>query len=500
MLFLLVLVFNHFLIVTAEFNSHFAEFVEENYGKTFLDALQRTELGDNGSFGGKHSEDDEIVRDPVIFIHGVSDVAGGKMHNLAAKYRKKGYTDGELYGTSYGEGNRNNPLAWTEYSMRCEHVKQIRTLILAVRYYTLRDVDIVAYSLGVPIARKAILGGACVDTKEDLGAPLTNYIDSFVGVAGPNHGIALQIAGISIPGCVIGAIPILPICSRVIGLYSGLCPTESQFLTDINDVEHYEGRHVFSIYTRTDNWIGYEVCGQITARIPGEDSHKSYKKYNHDQILENTWDVQMRMIELHKADEDVERTNKSVRGRSGLKSKKHTPSRISVTTSEEEDGNSRARKRNIEDDDYLSDDFSNNKSPQIDSRKNKLTVNVARRGTGNPARGRHGVNVISEREKAEGTYRVKQSRSGPPAVSPENYYPTTTTTRYSITYKYPTTTPTLTTTTTTAKPQDKYQNSIGNLQKINSKTSTNFFPHPYESPDQRSSDGYHTRIKIIFDD
>lgn len=42
--------------------------------------------------------------------------------------------------------------------------------------------------------------------------------------------LCLQVAGISVPGCVIGAIPILPICSKVIGLYSGFCPIESEFL------------------------------------------------------------------------------------------------------------------------------------------------------------------------------------------------------------------------------------------------------------------------------
>ncbi|CAB3399329.1 unnamed protein product [Caenorhabditis bovis] len=292
-----ILIFVLISLSNAEFNADFANFVENHYGRNFLDALQRYDLGDNGSFGGKEEANETISRDPVIFVHGVSDVAGGKMLSLAAKYRKRGYQNGELYATTYADGNRNNPLAWTEYSMKCDHVKQIRTLILAVRYYTLRDVDIVAFSLGVPIARKAILGGECIDTREDLGIPLTAYVDTFIGMAGPNHGISMQIAGISIPGCVIGAIPLLPICSKVIGLYSGFCPTESQFLEDINEKEHYEGKFVYSIYSKTDNWIGYEVCGKVTAGIPGEDGHRAFNKMSHDEVAENTYDMQIQMIQ-----------------------------------------------------------------------------------------------------------------------------------------------------------------------------------------------------------
>jgi len=45
--------------------------------------------------------------------------------------------------------------------------------------------------MGVPIARKAALGGRCVDTGEDLGAAMTNDINTFIGIAGPNYGAIL---------------------------------------------------------------------------------------------------------------------------------------------------------------------------------------------------------------------------------------------------------------------------------------------------------------------
>lgn len=42
-------------------------------------------------------------------------------------------------------------------------------MIIAIREYTATQVDIIAYSMGSPLARKAILGGNCVDTREILG-------------------------------------------------------------------------------------------------------------------------------------------------------------------------------------------------------------------------------------------------------------------------------------------------------------------------------------------
>lgn len=37
------------------------------------------------------------------------------------------------------------------------------------------------------------ISGLCVDTKENLGGPLTNSIDTFVGIAGPNHGVMSKV-------------------------------------------------------------------------------------------------------------------------------------------------------------------------------------------------------------------------------------------------------------------------------------------------------------------
>lgn len=143
-------------------------------------------------------------------------------------------------------------------------MKLVRALIVAVRLYTGRAVDVVGYSLGVPVSRKAILGGRCVDTGEDLGAPLTKFVDTYIGVAGPNHGIALQVGGIQVPGCVFS---VVPICNRMTGLYSGFCPAESDFLQDINRQQGYEGQNRFSIYSQADQIVGHTVCQRVSIKL-----------------------------------------------------------------------------------------------------------------------------------------------------------------------------------------------------------------------------------------
>lgn len=59
--------------------------------------------------------------------------------------------------------------------LEMDAVFQIRHMIEAVVHYTCSKVDIIAWSMGSPVSRKAILGGTCPDTNETLGEPLTDY-------------------------------------------------------------------------------------------------------------------------------------------------------------------------------------------------------------------------------------------------------------------------------------------------------------------------------------
>lgn len=51
-------------------------------------------------------------------------------------------------------------------------------MLLAVHYYTGKEIDIIAHSMGSPVSRKAILGGSCFDTGESVGSNLTLIVRS----------------------------------------------------------------------------------------------------------------------------------------------------------------------------------------------------------------------------------------------------------------------------------------------------------------------------------
>uniref|UniRef100_A0A0N5A886 Lipase n=1 Tax=Syphacia muris TaxID=451379 RepID=A0A0N5A886_9BILA len=280
-----------FGLVVAEFSKDFQNWLDETYGLKF-----RSDLGARGSFGGKSERNETISNQPVVLVHGLSSTAGDNMLEMAKYLNKLGYKWSELYATTYGNGDQGNPLQWSQYTMQCFYVKQIRALIVAVRLYTGQPVDVIAYSLGVPISRKAILGGKCVDTQENLGGALTQHIDTFVGVAGPNHGISLQSGTINFSACSLG---LLPICNPHTGLYSGLCPLESTFLKNINSYGKYEGKNIFSIYSRNDQLIGYSVCNRITAQIPGQNGEKIYDNKTHSLVFSDSYEVQRQMILNH---------------------------------------------------------------------------------------------------------------------------------------------------------------------------------------------------------
>ncbi|KAK6058192.1 triacylglycerol lipase [Cooperia oncophora] len=87
---------------------------------------------------------------PVILVHGITNTAatfeGQRQHLL-----KSGWSNAEVYGTTYGDGGKTPaPLV----DMKCDYIKQVRWFIQAVAEFTMRRVDVIAYSMGSPVARK----------------------------------------------------------------------------------------------------------------------------------------------------------------------------------------------------------------------------------------------------------------------------------------------------------------------------------------------------------
>ncbi|KAH7699074.1 Lipase family protein [Aphelenchoides avenae] len=190
------------------------------------------------------------------------------------KFLGNGYSGAELYATTYGTAGNKTTL---EETLACDYVKSIRALIVAVAAYTSSDVNVISFSLGVPLARKAILGGICVESGEELGPPLPS-VRTFVGIGGPNFGNEL---------CVLG---LVDICNEVDGLRCG-----SKFLQDINARPHYEAQNVYSILSKVDEVVGYEACGKVTARIPA--SNATYAiNVMHDPLLVASIDRQYQLV------------------------------------------------------------------------------------------------------------------------------------------------------------------------------------------------------------
>ncbi|WKX88146.1 hypothetical protein Q1695_008064 [Nippostrongylus brasiliensis] len=266
-------------LIQADFTPHFRKFLHDNYGVSMVSSLERTDLGMDSSFGGMRTDADTPKRQAVILVHGITNKITRFMP-MVHFLHSQGYTNSEVYGTTWGDAGVT-PIGLVD--MKCSYVKQIRSFIIAVRQYTGTQVDVVAYSMGAPIARKAILGGQCVDTREILGPPLTEIIDTFVSVAGANHGTAL---------CVV-PIPI-GTCNRRTGLHC-----DSVFLQDINNQAKYEATYIFSIFSTGDEKIGFRACGKPVSPIKGGTGYVKKDGLSHDELMDSTYHLQMNFFTKH---------------------------------------------------------------------------------------------------------------------------------------------------------------------------------------------------------
>src|SRR5207244_13609518 len=127
---------------------------------------------------------------PVIFLHGNNDTPFptpcnpfGHIHDLAQYFRDHGYRAGELWGVGYQGGQcdlvQDPRLRSGVAHSTAAAVPLLRAFVRAVLVYTgSRQVDIVAHSLGVTVAREWML-------QDDA----YHAVRSLVAIDGPNHGI-----------------------------------------------------------------------------------------------------------------------------------------------------------------------------------------------------------------------------------------------------------------------------------------------------------------------
>jgi Lipase (class 2) len=260
-----------------------------------------------GSYGGKQNDSDTVVNQPVIFIHGNSDSAlgtGAPSTGWTASinyFLSQEYKSSELYATTWGPANP--ALSIYQYHSKA-YLTKIRAFIQAVKAYTgAAKVDVIAHSMGVTLARKAILGGAASDPMDggdyNLGPPLTGIVDAFVGIAGANSGLV---------NCYLSG-PTTPACGDTNGFYPGyLIGLQgpfgvSQILQNINASSHYEGSYVYTIWSTVDETIGYGclVYGRYTPQIPGQNGERRFSSvpYGHINSKDLTGYYQWRMVKYH---------------------------------------------------------------------------------------------------------------------------------------------------------------------------------------------------------
>lgn len=261
-----------------------------------------------GSYGGRVTAGQAVVNHPVIFIHGNGDSALGTVSpysgwRASIEYLKtKGYTSAEIYATTWGPAN--GALVSQQYHSK-EYLTRLRAFIQAVKAYTgATKVDVVAHSMGVTLARKAIKGGSAYDASAggtySLGSALTSSIDAFVGIAGANRGLT---------ACYFSGASTAPTCSDRNGFYpgylvGGLGPFGvSEILVGLNSTSHYEGTYVTTIWSSVDEVIGFGtiVYGQSTCRIPAQNGEVVFNTapYGHFGAKDLTAYHQWRMIKAH---------------------------------------------------------------------------------------------------------------------------------------------------------------------------------------------------------
>ncbi|KAI6176645.1 Lipase domain containing protein [Aphelenchoides bicaudatus] len=260
---------------------HFQNWLIANGYET--DSFDRPDIGPNGSFGGKVSSSERLHNEPVIFIHGTGDAA---LHTQAPAatgwsrsiqyFLEQNYTSGELYATTWACTGNVMDSYTTMHT--CSFLLTLRRFIEAVISYTgARKVDVIAHSVGVPFARKVLKGGDIVATDGNcsLGPPLGRFVDTFLGISGPNFGLCVCQLAQTVPAW----------CNALDGLYpgyscddqllcgytSGECSQRdySNFLEKLNNNPEREAEHIYAMWSDLDEVVLTKTWGKPTSRIPG---------------------------------------------------------------------------------------------------------------------------------------------------------------------------------------------------------------------------------------
>uniref|UniRef100_A0A0N4VIS1 Lipase n=1 Tax=Enterobius vermicularis TaxID=51028 RepID=A0A0N4VIS1_ENTVE len=250
--------------------------------------FDRSDVGPSGSFGGRTRRNQILHHEPVIFIHGTADAALYIQPPIATGWTRsiqyfleQNYTSAELYATTWGETWAGGNLVDAHSTIHtCTNLMYLRKFVRAVLEYTgAEKVDVIAHSFAVPLMRKVLKGGGLIATDGNcsIGPPLTDRVDTFLGIAGANYGLCMCQFAQTIPAW----------CNALDGLYPGytcedqiLCgypdgectqKNYSAFLEGLNNDPTREAEHVYAMWSDVDETLLFRgmTWGKPTSRIPG---------------------------------------------------------------------------------------------------------------------------------------------------------------------------------------------------------------------------------------
>jgi len=287
------------------------------FGSHFKTYLNSTGNSDLTGFGGSTSKtlDCAVTKQPIVFMHGNGDdVNGAAMGSTYGGWKasrdyfiSKGYKPTELYAVNYGIPG----ISGASYNYHsAANLSKVKRFIDAVITYTgASKIDVIAHSLGVTMARKAIKGGTFTEylgATINLGTNINTKVDTFVGIAGGNRGLN---------SC--GSWPLntwTPTCGP-----DGLA-VNNPFLKALNGGAAYmiygvgntlsmkTGSYTYSI----KSWVDEIVClpsyptycyiyMKHTSQLDGENGSKTYSSvpYGHFGLKTQTAAVQYNMVVNH---------------------------------------------------------------------------------------------------------------------------------------------------------------------------------------------------------
>ncbi|GMR46145.1 hypothetical protein PMAYCL1PPCAC_16340, partial [Pristionchus mayeri] len=308
------------------FTDDFVEFLRKNEDRNEYALSAFKEYSSTGTFGGRATKDHKITRHPVVFVHGNSDSA---LHyaDLASGWTKSvehfkhgGYSGAELYGLTYGSRDINLSL---QSSITCRNLLGLRRFLEAILEYTqMEKLGIVAHSMGVTLARKAIKGGVVHISGEscDLGDSLADSIDALVAISGANYGMCM---------CLMAGLDATPACGQA-GYGPGACAShnatmeacmvhtdECKVIADyagvlraVNDEgdndededdDEKEADFVASLWSNDDPILGKNnlVWGRKTSMVPGSHLSHAYADLDHFQSKDKTVRDQLALVSKH---------------------------------------------------------------------------------------------------------------------------------------------------------------------------------------------------------